>query len=389
MKQQPYVHLVHGEAELEVGITPAGLVYERVPGWHALMAARVMPRPAAVMQNWKLGFTERDLLTDVLDRQQRYLDALHDLNEVWPSPHNLTLSLRYIADPQAGSMQAILLGKAFAENPRQSEALAAEWFEALCLLLPPDCLAEPLTSEAAYLQESGQQLLAGLRSSGQVAELRRAEAFPVRESAREVSEADYVVYPWVWHPHGLEQLWHVMAQLPAPTVYAVSLRPAYFYEEEEALLIRLYEQASARRESESILARAGGAVAADIYGAYLRTWRHKVYEMRVQVAAPTLAALPRPLLLAAGSGLSYGTMAERQVQPVPSPGYEIALPTDDLATARDNLLQLELAAWGVDQAHPGLRRFRYLVDVTGAHCGFRLPYTIKEDWPPDLRFAAE
>ncbi len=380
----PYIYTVpFRQTPVEFGIFDhLGVVYKRIDGYHALFAARVVSESYEIVKQRKWGWAERDLLDEVLDRQGRFIASLHYVDPQSPSPdqHLRTVALRYIAFPDTGQMNVILIGKVFAPERDQARALAVDWYEEIRALFPYDYRLWPIGSEEEFMIQSGQELLETLSSSRQTTGVRRFELFLPRPSERDVTEAHYVVYPFVWHRHGMEQVWRAMALERDPVIVSVTLRPAYLYEAEEIHLTRFHEAGSKLTESECAADRILGGQAVRIYANYLQAWRHP-FLVRVQIAAPQ--GVPGAVASAVGCALSYNRMSTNgQRGDLIFPGYELVVPEEiDYQVARDNVCFLEMDDWGTDQAMPPYRRFRYLTDVQGAHCGFRLPFMSKGGIP--------
>ena len=380
MKQQsPYVHIVHSSAtRVETGVfAPSGVVYSNTPGHHALVAARVQPERYEVLAERKWGWIEGDLLDEIQDRVGRFIACQHDvgLQSVLSDVHLRTLGLRYVSSGDSQQLDIILISKVFAPEREAARALALNWFEEISLLLPHDYGLVPLVSQQEFMRHSGQALLEA--QSALSAEIRRFETFRLRPRQEDVQETDYLVYPFLWHRHAMEQVWQVMASHPAPAVVSMTLRPAYLYEAEEFYLGQLYEAATEAANSENAAERILGEQATSIYAEYLRSWKHP-FLARVQITASE--KIPPALARVTGCALAYGSGSGQENYAFP--GYEVLVPdADEGALARENACLLEMNDWGRDQAAPPYRRFRYLTDVKGARCVFQLPFVPKEGIP--------
>ncbi len=383
MKQMiPFIHTIHClDTLVESGMfDPFGIVYEHVAGYHALFAAQVVLEPYEVVARRKLGWVERDLLDEILDRQGRFIASLHfmDSQSASPDPNLRTVALRYIAYPDTRQVDVILMGKAFAPGLDQARAAALGWYEEINALLSPDYRLVPLCSQTEFVTRSGQQLLEEVSKPEEMAEIRRFEMFLPRPVEKDVRETHYLVYPFAWHRNGMEQVWQVMASLSVPTAVSVLLRPAYLYEAEELHLTRFYEAAKKLTESGRATDRLLGEQALQIYTNYLFSWRQP-YLVRVQLAVPR--GVPRTLARAAGCAISYSSNTGGGTG-FSFPGYEFIVPEEqECETARDNVCMLEMDNWGCDQAAPPYRRFRHLSDVKGVQSVFRLPHVPKAGMP--------
>ncbi len=380
-RETPYIHIVYSSAtRVESGtFAPSGVVYRSTAGHHALFAARVMVEPYEVLAQRKWGWIERDLLDEVLDRQRRFIASLHDvgLQSVFPNIHLRTVALRYVASGNSRQIDVILVGKVFASEPEQARASALTWYEEIEALIPRDYSLVPLVSEQEFMRQSGQELLE--TTSTQVVEVRRFETFRLGPRQQAVMETDYLVYPFLWHRHGMEQVWQAMASQRALSVVSVTLRPTYLYEAEEFHLARLYQAATETAISENVAERILGEQAATIYADYLCSWKQP-FLVRVQIVVSQ--RIPGALARATGCALAYGTLTGSGQEEFPFPGYEIVVPDEEeLTVARENVCLLETNDWGPDQAAAPYRRFRYLTDSKGAHCMLRLPFVPKEGIP--------
>jgi hypothetical protein len=375
-REVPHVFLDYcRQTPVEEGLlNHRGVVYEEKAGYHALFAAKIVPEPYGVIKQRKLGWADRDLLDEVLDRQGRFIASLHyiDPRSASPDPYLRTVALRYISTPDHPHLSVILVGKVFAPEREQAHTLALEWYWDISALFSSDYQLLPFASEEEFTLQSGQQLLGSISSSAQTAEARRFEMFLPRPLNRDIRETHYLVFPFAWHRNGMEQVWQVLASQSAPMLVSVVLRPAYLYEAEEFHLARLYEMGKTLAESERIIDRILGEQTAQIYADYLRSWRQP-FLVRVQIVAPQ--GIPGALARAVGCALSYGTLKSDDRAGLPFPGYELVEPgEDEFETAQQNACLLEMGHWGPDQAALPYRRFRYLTDLRGAQCAFRLPF---------------
>jgi len=380
----PYIQLTkRADTPVESGdFDGLGVVFERGAGIHALFAVRVVPQPYEVVEQRKWGFPARDLLNEVMDRQMGFIASLHYVHPQSPSPdpHIKTVALRYIAHPAIGQVDIALIGKVFATTVEKARDLAQVWCAEIVALFPYDYDVIPVTSAEEFAALSGESLIEGVSSPMQLVEVRRYEAFVPKILETDVTEGDYLLFPFVWHPNGMEQVWRAMALLPVPTLVNVTLRPTYLYEAEEIHLRQLHAAARKLADAEHPDLQIQGKIAAKLYADYLTQLAHP-FLMRVQAVAET--TMPMALAQALGTSLTHEflTGIEGKCE-VPTPGYEILFPTqDELSTAQHNLRLLEMDNWGYDLAAPPYRRFRYLVDATSAHCAFRLPFPPRGDLP--------
>jgi hypothetical protein len=168
--------------------------------------------------------------------------------------------------------------------------------------------------------------------------------------------------------------------LPFESLVSVTLRPTCLYEAEEIHLSELRAAAEKRVKSEQAGLRHQAHRAEQLYARYLDQLMHP-FLMRLQIVAQSEAL--SPLARALGTALTYHSLTGSEPEHCgPFVNYDLAVPSlNELMTARDNLLFLEFDDWGDHQAAPPFRRVRELVDVEGAHCGFRLPFVPKGGLP--------
>jgi len=380
----PYVHtLFRAGTPVESGdFDPLGVVFVRVDGYHALFAAQVIVRPFERVEAHKWGLTTYHLLQEVMDRQRRFLASLQGGESATsrPNPHLKTAGLRYLCRPGSDVMEVVLLGKVFAPDAEQASRLAVLWWQELAALFPYDYELSPVTSPEAFRELSGLSLIESTSLPCRVAEVRRYDMFIPRLDGRAVTEGDYVLFPFVWHPHAMEQVWRAMALLPCQTLVGVTLRPTWLYEAEEVHLGQLYASATRLAASDDLSLRLQGELAARLYAGYVNRLRHPCL-MRVHIVAAEEGV--GPLARAMGTALTHKPLAETRFEhEVPFPGYEVVVPAaGELPVVVENLNLLEFGEWGHDQAARPYRRFRYLFDTTGAHCAFRLPFLPKAGLP--------
>ncbi|MFX1352843.1 MAG: hypothetical protein ACFFGP_02655, partial [Promethearchaeota archaeon] len=359
-----------------------GVVFERMDGYHSLFAAQVIPQPFESVLDRKWGWTPYQLLLEVMDRQRRFIASLHwvDPSQSCPNSHLKTVALRYLRRPGSDTIDLTMMGKVFAAEADQAKHLALGWWQEIASLFTYDYELVPASSPEAFEELSGLAYLDEIDSPTQMAEIRRYEMFTPRPGGQTVTEGDYVLLPFAWHPNGMEQVWRAMALLPCLSLVNVTLRPTCLYEAEEIHLSQLRAAAQKQASSDQVDLQLQGQLAAWLYTTQLSRLQHP-FLMRVQVAAGEegLVALAR----AVGTTLAYAPLTQTQPeQEALSISYDIAMPSsDELVIAKENLRVLEFHGWGNDQAAPPYRRFRYLFDVTGAHCAFRLPFMPKGGLP--------
>ena len=387
----PYIHTSFRPGTLiESGdFDRLGVVFDREDGHHALFSAKVTPLSTEDVEVRKWGWTAHQLLLEVMDRQRRFIASLHrlDPSEPRPNPHLRTVSLRYLCKPGSDKVDLALVGKAFAHEADQAHHLAQAWWLEISALFSYDYTLSPASTPESFREFSGSALVEAVGLPTQTAEIRRYEMFIPRPTGQGVVEGDYVVFPFVWHPHAMEQVWRAMALLPFESLVSVTLRPTCLYEAEEIHLSELRTAAEIQAKSVQVSQRLQAERAEYLYTQYLDQLMHP-FAMRVQIVAETEGLLP--LARALGTALTYHPISGSEPDPrLPFANYDLATPLPtELVTARENLLLLEFGDWGDHQAAPPYRRIRELVGIEGAHCGFRLPFVPKGGLP-GARFASQ
>lgn len=391
--RMPYIHIVfHSNTQIESGdFDQLGVVFEHLDGYHALFAARVIPQAFESVEVRKWGWAAHDLLLEVMDRQRRFLASLHwvDPSKHRPNPILKTVSLRYLRQSDSDMIDLVLMGKVFAPTSERARSLAMHWWQELLALFPYDYDLVPAPSLETFRELSGFPLVESIGLE-QVAGIRRYEMFIPKPGGQAVTEGDYVLFPFTWHPYAMEHVWRAMAMLPCQALISVTLRPTYLYEAEEAHLSQFYSTAKELAKSDHLPLQLQGELAARLYAGYINRLQHP-YLMRVQIVVN--GERMAPLVRAMGTALTHPSLTETELReersPLGSGYYDVAIPNpDELPVVMDNLCLLELGEWGHDQAALPYRRFRYLFDSIGAHCAFRLPFPPR-DGLPGVRFNAK
>jgi hypothetical protein len=377
LASEPYVHTrFRADTPIESGdFDQFGVVFDRVDGHHAIFGALVHPQPFESVEARKWGWTKRDLVLEVLDRQRRFISSLYRVDPAMPSPNPdlKTIALRFLRRPDSDGIDVVLLGKVFGTTMDQARAVALGWWQEITALFSYDYELVPILSHEEFQEFSGS---AGLDADDffvGMAEIRRHEFFIPQPRETVVTEGDYLVLPFTWHPYAMEQVWRAMAQLPCESLVSVTLRPTYLYEAEEMHLNQLRVDAEQKVLSAQGILSVQAKLAERLYARYLNRLL-RPFLMRIQIAAEErgLATLARAMGTSLTSVPMTGSQSE---QGAVSANYDIAEPTSkEYARARENLLALEFDDWGRDQAASPYRRFRYLFDSAEAHCAFRLPF---------------
>ena len=405
-------------------------------GVHLLFAARVLHWPFAELSKHVWEPWGSDVQSQLLERQLRFLSALHPGYLLPPerAAEIFTLDLRYIYRPGAAQVDCVVLGKMTAESEEQGRPRALALWEKLSALAPLGYTFQPAATDAEFVDWSGEDLARQDDGPGLAwAEIRRpVESLPQRSLP--------VIYPFGWQPSGWELVWLAQVRLNQPSVVSASLRPVSLEPTEERLLTDLahfFEQAAA--DTPSPLSAQVAEFAA-LYASYLGVAR-ALFSVRVVVRGPVAlqnavcGALsnfaerdrlnnlvnvsdypaqvsPPAAAWGQGSAVSVHSLVSARVEiegdvagrdiahhqhtysletrryglrleaAKPSPAEEGAL--------RANFEKLEQAQWRADARFSPFvdGALRYLVDAAGALCAFRLPL-LPADGLPGVHVGAE
>jgi len=377
-------------------------------GAHVLFAARVQHWPFDAMSRHLWTPWGSDRLTDpqsqLFERQVRFITALHP---GWTPDHQhraetYTLDLRYVSRPGADFVDCVLVGKAFDLEPRKAQQAALSLFEKLSAVLPPGYALLP-AAEGDFATWTGEDLAREDRDADLPwVEIRRpaellfwtARGVPARHLP--------VVYPFSLNPSAWESVWLTQARLSQPSLVSVSLSPAYFALNDEAVLADLaadFNAVAAEAQGappphapaeQSGQAGTPLAVQAAQFGAlytdYLAALRIP-FSMRVVVRGPRVVALA---LRTALSGPAWPPDETRFPLAVLAEMVEAG--AEHAHTLRHNFERLEQAHWDpyppTVPLAPLVERLPYLVGPTGALCAFRLPL-LPADGLPGVKVGAE
>lgn len=359
---------------LSVGAPPGG------SGFHAVFAARVRHWPFRDLADfvWVDRDDEFKIQGQILDRQLRFLMALHPGEAALARARRPTIDMRYLRRSGTDGMECVLLGKAF--DPADAEAARAaalDLWRTASTVMPIGYDLVPAETPADFEAWSGQALIRQAAADRQWAEVRRPAEFLAWTDEAQPHRYLPLVYPFQWEPSSWEVVWAALARLDAPALISVSLRPETVSEADERvlsdLLRDLLEVGGADNGAQPPL-RTRAAEAAAWYDGYVRGLR-TAFGVRVSVlGAPAMRWAMRSALSGPGWSLEAGAVSGHTLQ------AEIVEPASDTeqAAALANALYLEQAAWGPSpwgaaRLLPILERLRYLADPAGALCAFRLP----------------
>lgn len=351
--------------------TPAGGA-----GFHAQFAARVAHWPFARLTEhvWVDRDDEFKVQLQLLDRQLRFITALHPGEAMLAHGRQWTVDLRYLHRPGSPRVDCILVGKAFdAHTAAEAEASAGELWDLASTAMPVGYDLTPAATEADQQAWSGADIAARAVERRQWAEIRRPAEFLLWTDETQPALYLPIVYPFRWEPSGWDVVWAALARLTEPALISVSLRPVHIPPADERVLNDLVYDLHMVAETTRPPLNQRAAEAAGWYENYARGLR-VAYAVRVSVlGAPALRWPLRSALSGPGWNLDGGPPGGHTLH------AEVAVPVDaEWDVVQRNFDYLEQEVWGPKpwgNAHllPALERLRFLVDPAGALCAFRLP----------------
>jgi hypothetical protein len=346
---------------------------------HALFAARVQhwPFDALAASTWE--DIEHPAQVQLLERQLRFIGALHPGRDRLQPDRRLTLALRYLRRPGADHIECALLGKAFDPDPEQSQFAAQRLWEGVSGAAPLGYAFTLAQTADEFSRWAGEDILRSAAESP--IEIRRpAEMLLWTEEKAPVRNLP-VVYPFAWHASGWETVWAAQARLDAPSLIAVSLRPAALHPADEIAVARMaYALHEAAAESKPPFSTRA-VEAANYYQECVRLARN-LFALRVTVAGP--GALVQAVLGALGGpGWPRGDVASFGLAEAVRPSS-----SDEVRLALGNLGLLEQSPWGPACVPEPFEQLRYLSDAAGALAAFRLPLLPPKGFA-DVRVGAE
>lgn len=339
-----------------------------VDGHHALFVARVQHWPFKTLAEVTWANWKREAEFQLLDRQSRFLAALHPGIQAMDDNTDsvVTVELRYIHRAGSKEIECVLLGKAFNRDQEAAQASAKQLWETISALMPLGYSLAPAQTPVEFSTWAGFNLFRQFEEKGQIAEIRRPAEFLLWTDPKVPLKHLPIIYPYQWQDAGWEAMWLTMSRIETPTMISVSLRPDRLYPVEELsvaeILAYLHEVGNTARPPLSTRAQEAAH--------YFDDWHaiHPLYSVRVQVFGPPALQL---VVRSSLTGLEIAKEAEPLSGTVLA---DVVRPTaDDLPIARNNFSFLEQDAWGPTTMPAPFDRLRYLSDVSGAVCAFRLP----------------
>ncbi len=345
-------------------------------GQHAVFAARVRHWPYDRLADhvWVDHDDEFKIQLQLLERQLRFITALHPGAAALGRGQRLTLDLRYVHRPDAPQVEAVLLGKAY--DPADAEAARAAalaLWELAASVMPVGYDLMPAVTAADFRTWSGEDVIRRASADRHWAAIRRPAEFLLWTDEKVARRYLPIVFPYRWEPSGWDVVWAALGRQSTPALISVSLRPEVFSEAEERVLSDLIQDLQELAGQARPPLASHAREAADWYERYVRGLR-TAYAVHVTVlGAPALRWAVRSALSGPAWSLEEGITGGHAVQ------AEVVEPAEaEWPVAEDNLRYLEQGSWGASpwgQAKllPVLERLQHLVDPSGALCAFRLP----------------
>jgi hypothetical protein len=335
-------------------------------GHHAVFAARVSHWPFERLGKHTWVARALEPQAQLLDRQLHFIAAVHASAQALRQPR-LSVDLRYIHRPNADRVECVLIGKTFAPEQEQAEAIAAQWWEALANLAPIGYRFDDIKDSAEFDQATGADLVHQADDPAQWAFVqRRVDFLPWTDVQLPVRHLP-VFYPLQWHLNGFEAVWATLAQAPTPALVSVALRPTQLHPNEALLLAQLGRELAetAAQAADPLKTRATEALG--YLHNYLRA-AQALYHFQITALGSTAihasvrAALSGPDWGGVYKGLDHNATT-----------VEMRPPTESqMEVVRNSFLAVEPIEW--DKTPPAIySRLRDLTDAAGALCAFRLP----------------
>ena len=350
-----------------------------------LFGYRLPYLPDFLADNTLLAERPADRMAEALGRMVRFVLGLRKY-------HNSAYALRYIARPERGQVDVVLLGR-LAAPPGSAQPTAALAARDLAVHLATHRIAaEPLTADTA----SGLSLRNALFPFEQppvIVEVRQAEDIvPLLTIKQEA----YVIYPF-WSPQGaFLELFESLLRQPHPAAVSIYLEPTDLTPTEREQLFEAAHLAETvadleRRTLSDVSARRlrdpGAELVGRIYNAYRKSL-DEPFILAIQVAGPD----PNTVwTVARGLGASITTGPEvvdgrnghnPNDQRLPSAAQVVAPRNEaDAAAARRAFSTLVYRPWAPTRASQGKERLPYLVGAEGAAAAFRLPISVRGGVP--------
>jgi hypothetical protein len=323
-----------------------------------------------------LGQSDQGRVAEILSRWTQFIVGLRK----W---RGSAFSLRYLADPLAGSVETALVGRLTlpsGQNISPARGMAAEMRAQLAAF---GFAGEPLTEEGL------RRMLLPFNTPPAIVEVRQhEEVTPLL-----VLNSDaYVVHPF-WAPTGSWLLpFETMLQQSASTAVNLYLEPTTLSPAEHEGLLKAaqiahtFSDQSRRTYSQNSIQRwrdPQAELVGRIYSELVKQLREP-YLLVVQVAStdPSAAWTVARSLGAAITAGNLEQITESDERNLPT-GFDIHMPSHEreMACARRSFARVSLHSWGTGLASDDKQRLTYLVGAKGAAAAFRFPISVRGGVP--------
>lgn len=337
-----------------------------------LLAYRIPYLPDLLASPHLSGVTERERLTEVLDRQARLVGNLWK----WKGT---AFALRFCSHPERGEVEIAFVAREVTKSD-QGRYLGQQIASDVATLLSSfDYPVEPVSSETGLktiLEPVSEPFIVEIRQHEEVLSMMQGDA--------------YVVYPFrppftTWIP-----ALKILVEQQSPCVISVYLEPTELYHFEREFFAKAAQLAETLsdwtfegRAYRGRLADPVARVVARFYTDYLQRLTVP-FLLTVQVGSPDpLVARNVAQALAAELTETYTSAEAAQGTTLLPSGFDLVVPETgaDLQAARRTLTTLDLHPWGRSEATEGKERLRYLADARTASAAFRFPVPIRGGVP--------
>jgi hypothetical protein len=328
-----------------------------------------------------MGETLPEKLTEVLKRFERFVIGLRKFR-------GSSYSLRFIYDPESGSVSIYLLGKvvySVSSKMDWADQLASDVSSHLSsyglahILIP----AQTKVGSQVTLEE----ILKPFQGDYPILEIRQHEqVVPLVTVGKEA----YIIHPY-WRAAGscLEPF-ETMVRQRAPVALSIFIQPTEVTSaeldslSEAAFMAQTLADVNVKTYSETSIQRRrdpGAELVGRIYSAYLQSL-NEPFIMTVQVASPDANAA-WTLARSYASSMTESTDDFHGIEQRMPSGTDIVTATKhtDHNIARRIFENLSWEAWGESKATEGKERLPYLMGTQGVNVAFRFPVSVNGGVP--------
>lgn len=337
-----------------------------------LMAYRIPHLPDLLASPHLSGATDRERLTEALDRQARLVGNLWK----WKGT---VFALRFCSQPERGEVEIAFVARG-ASKPGQGRYMGQQIASDVATLLSSfDYPVGPVSSETglkSILEPFSEPFIVEIRQREEVVSMIQGDA--------------YVVYPFRPAPTTWIPAFKVLVGQQSPCVISVYLEPTELYHFERELFAEAAQLAETLSDwtfdglaYHGRLADPVARIVAGLYTGYLQRLTSP-FLLMVQVGSPDplVARNVAHVLATELTEIHSFSEATQGTTLLPS-GFDVVVPETraDLQAARRTLTTLDLHPWGRSEASQGKERLRYLTDAPTASAAFRFPVPIRGGVP--------